>query len=204
MQEILQGFGAIMLYGIIHSLLAALGIKSLFRKLIGERAYQGWYMLFFNVIAVILLLPVLWLLASDSDETIWRIDAPWRYALLAVQAVGLIGLALSLLQIDGMRFLGVRQALTWLRGDSLPLPSETLQTSGVYALVRHPLYLFTLMVIWPVATMTATWFGFCLGATLYFVIGSRLEEQKLHQFFGEAYENYRARTPWLIPFVKFG
>ena len=35
--------------------------------------------------------------------------------------------------------------------------------------------------------------------TLYFVIGSRLEEQKLLRYHGEIYRRYRERVPGLIP-----
>lgn len=38
-----------------------------------------------------------------------------------------------------------------------------------------------------------------LAITAYFVIGSRLEEQKLIARFGEAYRRYRDRVPGLLP-----
>jgi protein-S-isoprenylcysteine O-methyltransferase Ste14 len=34
------------------------------------------------------------------------------------------------------------------------------------------------------------------------VIGALLEERKLVEQFGAAYEDYRRRTPMLIPFLK--
>ncbi len=38
-----------------------------------------------------------------------------------------------------------------------------------------------------------------LAITAYFVIGSRLEEGKLMDRFGEAYRRYRDRVPALVP-----
>jgi protein-S-isoprenylcysteine O-methyltransferase Ste14 len=38
-----------------------------------------------------------------------------------------------------------------------------------------------------------------LGVTLYFIIGSRFEEDKLLDEFGEAYAEYRRRTPAFLP-----
>jgi protein-S-isoprenylcysteine O-methyltransferase Ste14 len=41
-----------------------------------------------------------------------------------------------------------------------------------------------------------------VGISLYFVLGSLLEERKLHHIFGASYEAYQRQVPWLIPFVK--
>ena len=35
--------------------------------------------------------------------------------------------------------------------------------------------------------------------TLYFVIGSRLEEKKLLSYYGNAYAHYRRKVPGLVP-----
>jgi protein-S-isoprenylcysteine O-methyltransferase Ste14 len=41
--------------------------------------------------------------------------------------------------------------------------------------------------------------AFAIGLTLYTLIGSRFEERKLIQEFGQAYIDYRKVTPWIIP-----
>jgi len=204
MQEFLTIFALFVVYGAFHSLLAANGVKVFFLSLIGKRAYLGLYRLFYNMIATLSLLPILTMVAIEPGDTIWQINAPLSYLLIAIQAIGLIGLTVSLLQIDGMRFLGLRQAAAWLSGDKLPLLEEPLQRGGVYALVRHPLYLFSLLFIWPNATMTVALLGFNIGITVYFVAGSLLEEQKLRQAFGDTYVQYQAEVPWLIPFLRLG
>jgi protein-S-isoprenylcysteine O-methyltransferase Ste14 len=81
------------------------------------------------------------------------------------------------------------------------LPTEPLQTGGVYQLVRHPLYLFSLMVIWPLPAMTEAMLGFNIAATIYFTFGSLLEERRLVAIFGQDYITYQQRVPWLIPFI---
>lgn len=204
MQEFLTIFALFMVYGAFHSLLAANSVKAFFLDLIGKRAYLGLYRLVYNIIATITILPILAVVAINPGDTIWQIDAPLSYLLMVIQVIGLIGLTLSLLQIDGMRFLGLRQAAAWLNGEKLPLIEELLQQGGVYAFVRHPLYLFSLLFIWPNTTMTVALFGFNIGVTVYFVFGSLLEEQKLRQAFGLTYEQYQSKVPWLIPFLKFG
>ena len=45
---------------------------------------------------------------------------------------------------------------------------------GVYGLVRHPLYFFSLLVLWFTPQMTLHWLVFVILATVYFLVGSRL------------------------------
>lgn len=202
MQEFLSVLGLMLAYGVFHSILAANGFKLVMLRIMGKRFYQGFYRLIFNGIAVVTFLPVFFYIAFNSGPTVWRINGFWVYLLYGLQLLGITGLAISLLQIDGERFLGMRQLEAWLNNKPLPLPPEPLTTDGVYALVRHPLYLFSLMLIWPVATMTSAYLGFAVGATAYFALGSLLEEQKLRQYFGDAYAAYQQRVPWLIPFLR--
>lgn len=199
MQAFFVSFALTIAYGAIHSLLAATSTKRFARFLMGERVFEGLYRLFFNAVAVVLLLPIVWIIFFEPGDTVWRVYFPLNVLFLLIQGIGVVGLLVSLLQIDGNRFLGVSQALRWIAGRRLPLPSERLATSGVYALVRHPLYVFSLMIIWPVGTMSASWLGFSVAATLYFLAGSVLEEQKLRQAFGESYEQYQRHVPWFLP-----
>jgi protein-S-isoprenylcysteine O-methyltransferase Ste14 len=203
-REFLLGFSAIMAYGGFHSVLAALNIKAWFVDIFGWRAYEGLYRLFFNAVAVVTLLPVFAVVAVNPGKTLWQADAPISYILLILQAIGGIGLVISLLQIDTLRFLGLSQYAAWSNGKPLPLPDEPLQTGGVYALVRHPLYFFSLLAIWPSPIMTTSTLGLLVGITLYFAVGSLLEEQKLRKTFGQPYADYQKRVAWLIPLVKIG
>ncbi len=199
MQAFFVAFGLTVAYGAVHSLLAATQTKRFARHIMGERTYEGLYRLFFNTMAVVLLLPIVWIVLFEPGDTVWRVYFPLNVLFYAIQGVGVLGLLVSLLQIDGSRFLGMSQLMHWFEGRKKPLPDEPLATSGVYALMRHPLYLFSLMIIWPVVTMSEAWLGFGVGATLYFLVGSIFEEHKLRQAFGSAYEQYQRRVPWFLP-----
>lgn len=193
---------ALLLYGALHSLTAALRVKAIFVTLIGQRAYLGWYRLFYNSISAITLLPVLALIVTEPGENVWMIDGPPALLFRALQLVGVLGVLISFLQIDALRFAGLRQAFAYVNGDPLPLPSEPLSRGGVYALVRHPLYFFSMLFLWFEPNMSAAWLGFCIGSTLYFVLGSLLEERKMRRAFGEEYAAYQRQVAWMIPFVK--
>lgn len=199
MQAFFLTFGLTIGYSVVHSLLAATQTKAVMRVLMGERAYEGLYRLVYNVLAVVLLLPIVWIILIDSGEVLWRVYFPLDVLFILIQLVGGLGALVSIAQIDGSRFLGLSQFERWAQGRQLPLPPEPLSTRGMYAFTRHPLYLFGLMVIWPVPEMTEAWFGFSVASTIYFVLGSLLEEQKLLAAFGVKYLVYQRKVPWFLP-----
>lgn len=193
---------AMVIFSITHSLLAGDNCKTFIRKRMGERAYFGLYRIGYNVIAGISLAPIILLMVLYPGDLVWSATDVVAVILLVIQAAGIMGLLISLLQIDLGQFTGLSQLRAYLNNQPLPLPTEPLQTNGVYKLVRHPLYLFSLMAIWPFATMSQALFAFNTGATLYFIFGSLLEERRLLAIFGQSYRDYRQRVPWLIPFLK--
>lgn len=195
---------AVIVFGVIHSLLAGNVARAIFRRRFGERAYHGLYRLMFNAAAVITSAPLLLLLVAVPGHELWRVEGPVALAMIGVQVVGVFGFLLSLLQIDMGRFLGLSQFDAYRHNDPLPLPPEPLQQTGVYQLVRHPLYLFSLLVMWPMPLMTDALLVFNIAATAYLVIGSRLEEKRLLETFGQEYLEYRQRVPWLLPFARSG
>lgn len=183
----------------LHSLIAGMAPRERLKQTFDARLVEGWYRLLYNLIAVVTLIPVLALVALLPDGTLWTVPMPWAAALLALQAVGLLGLAGALFATDVWRFAGFKQALAYFSGDPLPLPAPSLQVSGMYRFVRHPLYFFSLLVLCPSPIMTGNVLVFNLAATLYFVVGSRVEERRLLRIHGDAYRAYRRRVSWLIP-----
>lgn len=190
------------IYGIVHTIMAG-WLKPRFKARFGQRAYDGLYRMAFSMVSVIGLIPI-GLVLLQGGAVIWQAPDGLSPILFILQAIGFIGASVSLLQIDGMRFLGVTQVRAYLDDTVLPLPDEPLKTDGVYGLVRHPLYLFSLLILWPVPVMTEGYLGFCLGASAYFIVGSIYEERRLLTAFGEQYAAYRQRVPRLIPFTKWG
>jgi protein-S-isoprenylcysteine O-methyltransferase Ste14 len=203
-QELINVIAAMLIYGVLHSLTAAIRVKAVIVALMGQRAYLGLYRLFYNSISAITLLPVLALIVAEPGRDVWSVDGAPALAFRALQLVGVLGVLISFIQIDALRFAGLRQVLAYLNGESLPLPPEPLSRGGVYGLVRHPLYFFSMLFLWFEPMMSAAWLGFCIGSTLYFLLGSLLEERKLHKAFGEDYAAYQREVAWMIPFVKRG
>jgi protein-S-isoprenylcysteine O-methyltransferase Ste14 len=75
----------------------------------------------------------------------------------------------------------------------------TLTIAGPYRLVRHPLYLLSIVMIWSCPDLTTDRLLFNLLWTGWIVGGAYLEERDLVDEFGDSYREYRRRVPMLIP-----
>jgi methanethiol S-methyltransferase len=189
-------------FAVLHSLMVIVPFKAWFATVCGQHAYHGLYRLLYNVISGITFLPVLALIALRPGPIVWDVTGLLRDLLLGGQAFSLIALAVAGLQIDTLRFAGLRQAWAYLNGDPLPLPPEALQTGGVYGLVRHPLYLFVMLFLWANPTMRTASLAFAAGASAYFILGAWIEERRMLRRLGDTYRAYQCRVPFLIPFVR--
>jgi methanethiol S-methyltransferase len=191
------------IWSLLHSITAATTFKGWVRRQLGERVYQGWYRLAYNVLAAVTLLPVLYLLARHAPrQVVWQIPWPLNLLAIMVQVIGAAGVLVSLAQTDFWQFAGIDQAIRYLREEEEVERPSNLRTNGLYNLVRHPLYFFSLLFLWFVPMMTLGFLLFNVVATLYFAFGSLVEERKLEAYFGEAYRHYRERVPWLVPLPK--
>lgn len=186
-----------LVYGGLHSVLAALRTKALARHWVGAIA-DRWYRALFNVFAFVSLLPVLALPALLPDVEWYRIPAPWVYATMVVQGAAGIMLAITVVQTDALTFVGLRQLLQGT-GRSRP---ENLVVTGFYRWMRHPLYTGSLVFLWLTPVMTRNLAALYLGFTAYFILGAVLEERKLLKLFGEAYAEYQTQTPMFFPSVR--
>jgi protein-S-isoprenylcysteine O-methyltransferase Ste14 len=80
-----------------------------------------------------------------------------------------------------------------------------LVTTGVYGIVRNPIYSsLTFFILPAIALMTLTWVYLVVSVFLYVgvVIFIGKEEEQLAKVFGKEYEDYKARVDRLVPFKK--
>lgn len=190
--------GAILLYlllwasfGAIHSMLAAPSGR---RWLVRQAGAAD--RIVYNIIAALHLTLVLWLggilfAGLQFDLPIFLRAAGWLFA-----AGGTAVLFAAGGNYDLARFAGLAQ-LREGAADPARHP-EPLATGGMNAIVRHPLYLGLLMLVWGVATSPFR-LATAIAATAYILIGIRFEERNLARIYGEVYNSYSARVPMLLP-----
>ena len=180
-------------YFALHSALASLAVKRWVAS--AWPNLMPYYRLTFNILASLLILPILWLTYHDSAPMLWRWQgiAAWLANGLALAAI--LGFWFSLKSYDMQEFLGLRQLQLHVRKVE---DQEHFHLSPFHRFVRHPLYFFGLVLIWT-RDMSVTTLLSSVFITLYFIAGSWLEEKKLLVYHGDTYRRYMARVPGLIP-----
>jgi len=93
----------------------------------------------------------------------------------------------------------------WRLGENLtpnpiPKPQGTLEVTGLYAWVRHPIYTAVLAIALGLFTLAASWWHLAIFLMLVMLLGSkaRAEERLLREKFPD-YEEYQARVGRFLP-----
>ena len=197
---------AVLVWGILHSILASLKAKALILGWLGQNLGR-FYRLAYNVVSGLSFMLILVFAAVIPDRKLYRLSLPWSALMVFGEILALIVVVIGIRQSDVWEFLGLRQ-LTKVTssGHADNLPMETVQghlvTRGLYRYVRHPQFSAGLVFIWLLPVMTANVLAINIGLTIYVVAGAFFEERKLRSEFGRAYTDYAAVTPMFIPFLK--
>lgn len=82
------------------------------------------------------------------------------------------------------------------------MKNKELATNGPYALVRHPLYVGNIVIVYAFAGASGIWWSF-LAATVFFMFyyptAIEYEDRKLSALFGDAWREFSKNTPALLP-----
>lgn len=184
---------ALIIYYALHSILAANGVKAALTKLIPQRIYR----LVYNLLAVGMFAAVLILYFLVEKTALWPPKPILPYVGVLVGVVGFSWIWRAMKKYNLDEFTGLEQ----LRSDKKPAQNKLI-IRGLNGRVRHPLYFGSLLTIWGVLLIfpTDAMFSFALISTIYTIIGSRLEEERLIGQFGDAYRRYQRDVPMLLPF----
>jgi protein-S-isoprenylcysteine O-methyltransferase Ste14 len=184
------------IFGLIHSLLADPRAKRAVSRVLGQAA-DRWYRLVYVVLSSVAVLPFFYILAFMPDRTLYTVPAPWKWLMVAGQAICVLAVVAALKQTGFFYFFGLSQPFSARPGEP-----GTLVTSGFYCHIRNPLFFFGSVFLWLFPLMTVNLLTFNIMAMMYFYIGALHEERSLLEEFGEAYRAYRRRVPMFIPRVR--
>jgi protein-S-isoprenylcysteine O-methyltransferase Ste14 len=94
------------------------------------------------------------------------------------------------------RFSGLYRAMKGGGGPGLDVPPQRLVTSGIYAILRNPMYLGHLVFMAGLAVMFRSWPAAALLAfhIWWFDRRAAADEKHMDALFGEAFRAYRARV----------
>lgn len=175
------------IFALHHSIMARTGAKTAVMRVVPpdlERAVYVW-------IASLLFLAVCWMW-QPLPGLIWTTTGVVHWILVAIQ---LFGVALTL---RAARIVGVWE----LAGVKQPDHTQPIEfrASGPFAIVRHPIYLGWVLIVFAAPVMTTSQLLFAVVSSAYLVAAIPLEERSLLDAFPEKYSAYQRAMRWrLIP-----
>lgn len=174
------------LFALHHSVFARTGIKALITARVSaplERTTYVW-------ISSLLFVLTLWAWKPVPGQ-LWDVAGPAAWLFDAGFAAGVILTAIAASALDPLELSGVRQAFGWPARED-----RALSTTGAYGLVRHPIYLGWVLMVWSVPLMTGTRLVFAAVSTLYLVVAIPLEERQMRRTMGQPYLDYGRTVRW--------
>lgn len=175
-------------FALHHSIMARTGAKAWITRMLPadlERSVYVW-------IASGLFLGVCWMW-QPLPGVIWQIER-LELPIYVVQALGIV------LTIAAARIVGVWE-LAGVKQPDLTKPIE-FRAEGPFAIVRHPIYLGWVLMVFATPVMTTSRLLFAVISSAYLMAAIPLEERSLVEAFGEKYRAYQKQMRWrLIPYV---
>ncbi len=163
-----------------------------------------WYRALYSSVSLITAVVALYFILQVPDRAIWTAPVWLRLIMHAIQLAGFVFGTRAFEYLDSGEFLGVRQVWRYLSrkevaGNSEGFTQKELVTSGVYGVVRHPLYLAGIIIFTFNPLITVNGLTITALADLYFLFGVFIEERRFLRIFGDQYREYMRRVPRLIP-----
>jgi len=189
---------ALTLWCIIHSFI----IDNKFIAFI-ENKFKStirYYRLFYNITATISLLPIMIFAYSLPKLIYFQWDGYFIILQVFFILISLIIFVAGSRNYDFLQFIGIQQIINKSVHKSLS-KSGKLNTEGILRLTRHPWYTAFFILLWG-RELNSTSLLVNIIFSIYLVIGTYLEEQKLKIEFGESYVKYQKEVSMLLP-IKF-
>jgi protein-S-isoprenylcysteine O-methyltransferase Ste14 len=156
----------------------------------------GWlfrWRSYLPLLLAVLLIPSLTHFAYPDDSH--RLDLYWEMLCLLVSFAGL-----------GVRILTVGFAPEGTSGrNTTQQKASELNTSGMYSVVRHPLYLGNFLIWFGISMFPRLWWISLLFILIFWLYYERImlaEEVFLREKFGQRFEEWAGRTPAFIPKLR--
>jgi protein-S-isoprenylcysteine O-methyltransferase Ste14 len=185
--------GLIALFGLQHSFMARPAFKRRWTRMVPQHLERSTYVLIAALLVILIVAG--W---QPIDGELWKATASWSIALLAaLSALGWLMIPLCSFLTDHFELFGLRQVAEYAFGWAQLKPE--FKQKALYKKVRHPMMLGFLVAFWAAPYMTVSHLLFAVAMSAYILIGIHYEERDLAVKHGQAYRDYQARVPKLLP-----
>lgn len=187
---LLWNLGLLTLFAAHHSLMARTRAKHWIARIVPPPLERSAYVWVASTLFV--LLCVAW---RRMPGQLYAADGWARLALGGVQVAGVVLTAAAARVLDGLDLAGIRQV-------TRPARRSTIRIVWPFTLVRHPIYLGWVLIVFAATPMTYDRAVWAVVTTAYLVVAIPWEERSLLHAAGAPYADYCQRVRWrLIPGV---
>jgi protein-S-isoprenylcysteine O-methyltransferase Ste14 len=177
--------------------------KKFLMSFVGEYFMKCYYRMIFTVVSAFLMFGVYYLISSLPNSTLYTVSSWLRWPMHAIQISGMIFGMGSLLVLDAGEFFGIKQMRRCQKSKNPDLSSLSidglspfkLATTGVYSIIRHPIYFAGICMITFQPTITYNWFTVMIVADFYFIYAAFKEERILLRVIHDDYSAYQQKVP---------
>jgi len=91
-------------------------------------------------------------------------------------------------------------ALGWMSLMARSRPKfPDMPTRGLFRVIRQPIYVAFALTLWTVPVWTPDQLALAVSYTAYCLVAPRLKERRFAARYGQRFERYRARVPYVLP-----
>ena len=181
-----------LLFFVQHSAMVRKNFRKRLSLVLPVQFHGALYTVASGVVLIVLVL--FW---QNSEPPLVSLQGISRWFAYGAFFTSLMGMIWGMYALHSFDVFGNQEILANIR--AAHVRTMRLAIRGPYRWVRHPLYFFTLVMIWSCPDITMDRLLFNTLFTIWIVIGTLLEERDLVAEFNETYQDYQRRVPMLIP-----
>jgi protein-S-isoprenylcysteine O-methyltransferase Ste14 len=176
-------------FALHHSLLARTPVKTWLHARVGPDIERALYV----VLASALFFWCTWSWVAVPG-TWYVLTGVWWWLGVGVQTAGVVVTLMAARTLSVKELMGLDPP----RQTHQRAEAPTLETRGLYRVVRHPIYFGWVLLVAGAPLMTSTRLLFAVVSVAYLVVAIPYEERSLIENFGEPYRAYRRQVRWRI------
>jgi len=184
--------GLSLAFFIQHSVMVRPSFKQRLSKLIPNAQHGALYSIISGLFLFIVV--IFWQAAAP----LWEAQGLARLLLRLFFILPIIGFFLAVKSLGFFDPFGIKEIFEhYCNANKHPVE---FIVKGPYRLVRHPVYLFVLIMIWSCPYLSADRLLFNIMWSVWIIVGAFLEEKDLISQFGDTYRKYQKSVPMLLPY----